>query len=52
MSDAAFAAAKQAFGEAGVIDLIAALGYYTLVSFVLNVDRVALPSDAVKLRPL
>lgn len=31
------------FGEAGVIDLIAVSGYYTIVSMVLNVARVPVP---------
>ena len=52
VSDAAFDAAKQRFGENGVIDLIGAVGYYTIVSFVLNVDRVSLPADATPLKPL
>ena len=52
VSDAAFAAVKERFGEQGVIDLIGAVGYYTIVSFVLNVDRVPLPPEATPLRPL
>jgi len=35
-----------------VIDLIGAVGYYTIVSFVLNVDRVPLPADATPLKAL
>jgi len=31
------------FGERGAIDLIGAMGYYSLVSMVLNVDRVPIP---------
>lgn len=41
--DAAFAAAVEAFGERGAIDLVGTVGYYTIVSFVLNVDRYPLP---------
>ncbi len=52
VSDDAFAAVKGRFGEQGVIDLIGAVGYYTIVSFVLNVDRVPLPPDATPLKPL
>lgn len=52
VSDAAFNAVKERFGENGVIDLIGAVGYYTIVSFVLNVDRVPLPTDATPLNPL
>jgi 4-carboxymuconolactone decarboxylase len=44
VSDAAFAAARDRFGEQGVIDLIVALGYYSTVSMILNVDRVPLPA--------
>lgn len=43
VSDATFAAVKDLFGEKGVIDLVGACGYYTLVSMVLNVERQALP---------
>lgn len=43
VSDASFAAAVGRFGEQGVIDLIAASGYYSIVSMVLNVDRYPLP---------
>ncbi|WP_158743124.1 carboxymuconolactone decarboxylase family protein [Acidisphaera sp. L21] len=43
VSDANFAAIAGLFGEAGVIDLIGAIGYYSLVSMVLNVDRYKLP---------
>ena len=52
-SDAAFAALRERFGEQGVIDVVGACGYYTLVSFVLNVDRVGLPEgEAPPLAPL
>jgi len=30
-------------GEQGVIDLIGAMGYYSMVSMILNVDRYPLP---------
>ncbi len=43
VSDAAYARALGRFGERGVVDLIAACGYYTLVSMVLNVERHPLP---------
>ena len=43
VSDAAFDAVKELFGERGVIDLIGACGYYTMVSMVLNVERHPLP---------
>jgi 4-carboxymuconolactone decarboxylase len=34
------------FGEAGAVDLIGVIGYYTLVSMILNVDRVPIPGGA------
>jgi 4-carboxymuconolactone decarboxylase len=43
VSDAAFKAVQERFGDRGVVDLVGAVGYYTLVSMVLNVDRVPLP---------
>ncbi len=46
VSDAAFRAAVAAFGERGVVDLLCNIGYYHLVSMVLNVDRYPLPADA------
>jgi hypothetical protein len=33
-------------GEKGVTDLVAVMGYYDLVSMVLNVDRYPLPAGA------
>jgi 4-carboxymuconolactone decarboxylase len=39
VSDATFAAAKNAFGERGVVDIIAVTGWYNIVSMMLNVDR-------------
>jgi 4-carboxymuconolactone decarboxylase len=44
VSDASFEAMVERFGEQGVIDLIAAAGYYSIVSMVLNVDRYPLPA--------
>jgi len=44
VSDAAYAAALDAFGERGIVDLLGVSGYYTLVSMVLNVDRHPLPA--------
>ena len=34
-----------AFGEAGVADLIAVAGYYVLVAMTVNVDRTPIPND-------
>ena len=43
VSDATFAAAKTLLGERGVVDLIGVMGYYDIISMVLNVDRYPLP---------
>jgi len=53
VSDATFAAAKAKFGERGVVDMIGVIGYYNLVSALLNVDRYPLPEGAqAELKPL
>jgi 4-carboxymuconolactone decarboxylase len=43
LTDATYKRALDRFGEQGIVDLIAVNGYYTLVSFTLNVDRTPLP---------
>lgn len=53
VSDATFAAMKDKFGERGVVDAIGVMGYYHLVSALLNVDRYPLPEGAKpELKPL
>ena len=52
VSDAAFAAVKDRFGEQGVVELIATMGHYCLVSMILNVDRHPVPDGTVPLGPL
>lgn len=52
VGDLNYNAMKDRFGEQGVIDLICALGYYSLVSMVLNVAQVQLPPDAKPLPKL
>jgi len=53
VGDATFKAASDRFGPQGVIDLIAASGYYSIVSMVLNVDRYPLPAgEEPPLKPL
>ncbi len=44
VDDALFKRAVAMIGEQGVIDLVAVSGYYTLVSMVLNVAEIPLPS--------
>jgi 4-carboxymuconolactone decarboxylase len=44
VSDATFKAAVDKFGEKGVVDMIGVMGYYQMVSMLLNVDRYPLPA--------
>jgi 4-carboxymuconolactone decarboxylase len=46
VSDANYAKVVKHFGERGAVDLIGVIGYYTLVSMILNVDRVPIPGGA------
>lgn len=41
--DATYARAVKKFGEQGVIDVIAVVGYYTLLAMIMNVTRTAIP---------
>ena len=53
VSDPTFKAAVDRFGERGVVDLMGVIGYYHLVSMVLNVDRYPLPDGGKpELKPL
>jgi 4-carboxymuconolactone decarboxylase len=53
VSDKTFQAAKDKFGERGVVDLIGVTGYYGLVSMLLNTDRYPLPEGVQpELKPL
>jgi len=47
VSDPVFKAAVDKFGERGVVDVIGTMGYYSMVSMLLNTDRYPLP-DGVK----
>ena len=51
VTDTVFAAAVKRFGEQGVTDLVALLGYYGLVSMTLNVAEVAPPNNEQVLPP-
>jgi 4-carboxymuconolactone decarboxylase len=46
VADATFERAVKLLGEKGVVDLVAVMGYYDLVSMTLNVDRYPLPAGA------
>jgi 4-carboxymuconolactone decarboxylase len=53
VSDQTFQAAKDKFGERGIVDLIGVSGYYGLVSMLLNVDRYPLRDGVqAELKPL
>jgi len=53
VSDATWSRALQRLGEQGVMDLVAVVGYYTLLSMVMNVAGTAVPpSTADPLPPL
>jgi 4-carboxymuconolactone decarboxylase len=43
LSDASFGEAVKAFGENGLVEVIAIIGYYTLIGNTLNVFQVGLP---------
>jgi 4-carboxymuconolactone decarboxylase len=51
VTDAAYAAVHDRFGDRGVIDLVGTLGHYGLISMVLNVARVPIPASATPLAP-
>ena len=43
VGDPAFKAAIDKFGERGVVDIVGTMGYYSMVSMLLNTDRYPLP---------
>jgi len=49
VGDAAYAQARDALGEEGVVDLIGLVGYYGLVSMTLNIFEVPLPEGEAEL---
>ncbi len=46
VSDATYARAQKRFGDKGIVDLTAIVGYYTLLAMELNVARYAVPEGA------
>ena len=53
VSDAAFKAVVNKFGEKGAVDLTGVMGYYCFVSMMLNIDRYPLPDgEEPELKPL
>ena len=53
VSDATFKAMVDKFGERGAVDLTTVMGYYCMVSMILNIDRYPLPDgEKPELKPL
>lgn len=53
VSDPAFKAAVDKFGERGVVDIVGTIGYYSMVSMLLNTDRYPMPEGVQPmLKPL
>lgn len=46
VSDAAYAAAQELLGDAGIVDLCGICGYYSMLAMVMNVARTQLPAGA------
>ena len=46
VSDATYARAVERFGEQGVVETVSLVGYYTMISMILNTSRTPLPADA------
>lgn len=46
VSDRTYSRVLAKFGEAGVVDLAAAQGYYTYLAMIMNAARVAVPANA------
>lgn len=49
VSDPTFGQARSVLGEAGVVELVCTVGYYSLVAFVVNVDRQPVPAEGFTL---
>jgi len=54
VTDKTYARAVGRFGEQGVVDMVAVVGYYTFLSMVMNTARTAVPADSTvpPLKPL
>jgi 4-carboxymuconolactone decarboxylase len=46
VSDETYANARERFGEPGIIDMVGVLGYYSLLSMMMNTARTAVPNDS------
>ncbi|MCJ2139730.1 carboxymuconolactone decarboxylase family protein [Methylobacterium sp. E-066] len=49
VSDTTYAKAEARFGKAGIVDLVAISGYYTLLAMELNAARYPIPKDGQRL---
>jgi len=47
VSDVTYDRAVERFGEQGVVEAVSLVGYYTMISMILNTARTPLPADAV-----
>lgn len=47
VSDVTYEVAVDRFGEQGVIEIVSLMGYYTMISMILNTSRAPLPDGAV-----
>jgi 4-carboxymuconolactone decarboxylase len=47
VSDATYERAVERFGEQGVVEVVSLMGYYTMISMILNTSRAPLPAGAV-----
>jgi 4-carboxymuconolactone decarboxylase len=52
VSDTTWAAAREVLGEQGVVDLLGIVGYYTMLSIVMNAAQTPPPSDRPMRLPL
>ena len=46
VSDATYERAVERFGEQGVVEVVSLMGYYTMISLILNTSRAPLPEGA------
>jgi 4-carboxymuconolactone decarboxylase len=46
VSDATYDRAVERFGEQGVVETVSLVGYYTMISMILNTARTPLPAGA------
>jgi 4-carboxymuconolactone decarboxylase len=46
VSDATYEKAVERFGEQGVVETVSLVGYYTMISMILNTARTPLPDGA------